>query len=99
MEPRPPAMIACTSRDGVTPACCYYRTVPPVESGREVLVRHRPAFLRGQRVALLAHQASIDRHYEHAAALVGDLRAVKLRSLLAPEHGLWGAPQDHIRVA
>ncbi|PYN79164.1 MAG: DUF1343 domain-containing protein [Candidatus Rokuibacteriota bacterium] len=71
----------------------------PVESGLEVLVHRRSALLRGQRIALLAHQASIDRHYEHAATLLSDLRGVKLVKLLAPEHGLWGAPQDHALIA
>jgi uncharacterized protein YbbC (DUF1343 family) len=72
--------------------------VPPVESGLEVLVRRRRSLLRGQRVALVAHQASIDSRYEHAIALLRGLRGVRLRTLLAPEHGLWGAPQDHIWI-
>jgi uncharacterized protein YbbC (DUF1343 family) len=70
-----------------------------VESGLEMLVHRRPALLRRQRIALLAHQASIDGHYAHATTLLRDLRTVKLRALLAPEHGLWGAPQDHVRIA
>ena len=73
--------------------------MPAVESGLDVLVRRRPALLRRQRIALLAHQASIDGRYEHASALLRHLRAVKVLALLAPEHGLWGAPQDHARVA
>jgi len=72
--------------------------VPRVESGLEVLVRRRPALLRGQRVALLTHQASVDSRFEHAVSLVRDLRGVRVRRLLAPEHGLWGAPQDHIWI-
>ena len=69
--------------------------MPLVESGLDVLVRRRPSLLRGQRVALLTHQASVDSRYEHAVTLLRDLRGVKVRRLLAPEHGLWGAPQDH----
>jgi uncharacterized protein YbbC (DUF1343 family) len=72
--------------------------VPPVESGLEVLVRRRRALLRGQRIALLTHQASIDSRYDHAVGLVRDLRGAKVSRLLAPEHGLWGAPQDHIWI-
>jgi uncharacterized protein YbbC (DUF1343 family) len=72
--------------------------VPPVESGLEVLVRRRRGLLRGQRVALVTHQASIDSRYEHAVALLRELPGVKVRTLLAPEHGLWGAPQDHIWI-
>ena len=73
--------------------------MPSVESGLEVLVRRRQALMRGRRIGLLAHQASVDRRLAHAADLLGDLRGVKLAALLAPEHGLWGAPQDHARVA
>jgi uncharacterized protein YbbC (DUF1343 family) len=72
--------------------------VPLVESGLEVLVRRRRGLLRGQRVALVTHQASIDSRYQHAVALLRDLRGVKVRALLAPEHGLWGAPQDHVWI-
>ena len=72
--------------------------MPPVESGLEVLVRRRRSLLQGQRVALVAHQASIDSRYQHAIALLREMRGVKLRTLLAPEHGLWGAPQDHIWI-
>ncbi len=49
-------------------------------------------------MALVAHQASIDSRYEHAATILRGLRGVRLRTLLAPEHGLWGAPQDHIWI-
>jgi len=73
--------------------------MPRVESGLDVLVRRRPALLRRQRIALLAHQASIDAGYTHATTLLRGLRGAKLVALLAPEHGLWGAPQDHARIA
>jgi len=74
-------------------------SMPRVESGLDVLVRRRPALLRRQRIALLAHQASIDAGYTHATTLLRGLRGAKLVALLAPEHGLWGAPQDHARIA
>ena len=72
--------------------------MPRVRSGLEVLVHDRRALLRSRRVALLAHQASIDSRHTHAATLLGDLRGARLVRLLAPEHGLWGARQDHERV-
>ncbi|MEK7385483.1 MAG: DUF1343 domain-containing protein, partial [candidate division NC10 bacterium] len=73
--------------------------MPRVESGLEVLVHGTRAVLRGLRVGLLAHQASVDRRYRHAALLLGDLRGVRLARLFAPEHGLWGAAQDQAPVA
>jgi uncharacterized protein YbbC (DUF1343 family) len=72
--------------------------VARVESGLEVLVHRRAALLRGRRFALLAHQASVDARLEHAASLLASLRGARLVCLMAPEHGLWGAEQDHALV-
>ena len=69
-----------------------------VETGLEVLVHRRAVLLRGRRFALLAHQASVDGRLAHAAELLGDLRGAQLVRLLAPEHGLWGAAQDHAPI-
>jgi uncharacterized protein YbbC (DUF1343 family) len=73
--------------------------VPAVLTGLDVLLRDRLASLRGRRIALLAHQASVDRRLEHAATLLRDARGVRLVRLFAPEHGLWGAAQDHAAIA
>src|SRR5207249_10892249 len=69
---------------------------PPRRSS-DLLAHARRAPLRSRRVALLAHQASFDSRHTHAATLLGDLRGARLVRLLAPEHGLWGARQDHER--
>jgi uncharacterized protein YbbC (DUF1343 family) len=69
-----------------------------VRSGLEVLLRSGRALLRGRRIALLAHQASVTARLEHAADLLRDAPGVRLVRLFAPEHGLWGAAQDHARV-
>ena len=50
-------------------------------------------------MALLAHQASVDARLEHAAPLLADAPGVRLVTLFAPEHGVWGAAQDHAHVA
>ena len=68
--------------------------MPAVLTGLDVLLRDRLNALRGRRIALLAHQASVDRRLEHAATLLRDARGVRLVRLFAPEHGLWGAAQD-----
>ncbi len=72
--------------------------MPTVLSGLDVLVHAERALLRGRRVGLLAHQASVDRRYVHAALLLPDVRGVRLAALFAPEHGLWGSAQDHAPV-
>src|SRR4029453_209470 len=71
--------------------------MPRVESGLDVLVHRRAKLLRRQRVALLAHQASIDADYTHATTLLGDLPSAKLVAPLPPHHPPWGAPQHHPR--
>ena len=73
--------------------------MPPVESGLDVLIHHRPRSLRGRRIGLLAHQASVDHRLDHAADLLADLAGVRVTRLLAPEHGFWGGPQDHAHVS
>ena len=73
-------------------------TNPPVQSGLDVLLHHRLRLLRGQRFGVLAHQASVSARLEHAAALLSGVRGARLAALFAPEHGVWGAPQDLILV-
>ena len=63
----------------------------PVLSGLDVLRRRLPSLLRGRRVGLLCHQASVTRDLEHAADAIDRLPGVRLRALFAPEHGLTGA--------
>src|SRR3989442_9196842 len=84
-------------RSGSAPWATIVR-VRRVASGLDVLVRRRAALLRGKRFALLAHQASVDGRLQHAVTLLADLPGARLARLFAPEHGLWGAAQDHARV-
>ena len=72
--------------------------MPSVLSGLDVLVHDARALLRRRRIGLLAHQASVDRRYQHAALLLGDVRGARLVALFAPEHGLWGSAQDHAPI-
>lgn len=70
-----------------------------VETGLESLARRRSSLLRGLRFGLIAHQASVDANHEHAATLLADMPRAHLVRLFAPEHGLWGAAQDHAPIA
>ena len=83
----------------VTPAALHSAAVPTVQSGLDVLVHHRLGLLRGRRFGLLAHQASVDARLRHAVTLLRDVRGARLAALFAPEHGLWGAAQDHAAIA
>ncbi len=70
-----------------------------VRSGLEVLASRLPTLLRGRRIGLLCHQASVTRDLLHAASAVTRLSGVKVAALFAPEHGLAGAAQDHALIA
>jgi uncharacterized protein YbbC (DUF1343 family) len=72
--------------------------MPRVRTGLDVLLHRRTALLRGKKVGLLAHQASVDGDLAHAAELLADVRGAQLVRLFAPEHGLWGAEQDHAHI-
>jgi uncharacterized protein YbbC (DUF1343 family) len=72
--------------------------MPAVETGLEVLAERRRDLLRGRRFALLAHQASVDARLDHAVIRLGNVPRARLVALLAPEHGVWGAAQDHATV-
>ena len=55
--------------------------------------------LRGQRLGLLCHPASVTRGLDHAVDVVRQLRGARLVRLFAPEHGLAGTAQDQIGTA
>ena len=54
--------------------------------------------LKGKRVGLLCHQASVTAALDHAANIVGALSGVRLAKLFSPEHGLRGAAQDQVPI-
>ncbi len=52
--------------------------------------------LRGRRVALLAHPASVTGHLVHALDALADLGDVSLTAAFGPQHGLRGDKQDNM---
>ncbi|MCK6550436.1 DUF1343 domain-containing protein [Myxococcota bacterium] len=64
-----------------------------VRTGLDVLVAEGFRRLRGQRVGLLAHPASIDASIRHVVPLM-HAAGLELRVLLGPEHGINGEAQD-----
>jgi uncharacterized protein YbbC (DUF1343 family) len=68
-----------------------------VRSGLEELLA-RPGDLRGARLGLVAHAASVSSDLLHATRLLLGSRALRLRALFGPEHGVRGDAQDLIEV-
>ncbi|HPP98794.1 MAG TPA: DUF1343 domain-containing protein, partial [Ottowia sp.] len=52
--------------------------------------------LKGRRVALLAHPASVTRDLTHALDALAALPDVRLAAAFGPQHGLRGDKQDNM---
>jgi len=72
--------------------------MPKVLTGLEVMLLERPKLLKGKRIGLLAHQASVDsRARSTFDCLVEDLKYEVVR-IFGPEHGFAASAQDMIGV-
>ena len=73
------------------------RKKPPmtVQTGLDRYAKAWPNKLKGARIGLVAHPASISRRLEHAADLLlkGDF---ELKSFFGPQHGIRGETQDNM---
>ncbi|MEZ4386811.1 MAG: DUF1343 domain-containing protein [Candidatus Krumholzibacteriia bacterium] len=67
-----------------------------VSIGLETIVEDQARRLRGRRIGLLAHPASVDRRFRHAVPLLHGLLGGDLRVLFGPQHGLRGETQDNM---
>jgi uncharacterized protein YbbC (DUF1343 family) len=67
-----------------------------VRTGLELLARARPKWLRGRRVGLLMHQASVTSGLVSARDVVRRLVGDGLRALFGPQHGVAGEKQDNM---
>src|SRR3970040_1012824 len=70
-----------------------------VLTGLDQLLASHLSRIRGSKLGLLCHQASVNRDLDHAVDLIGSIRGSRLVALFAPEHGLTGAAQDHAPIA
>ncbi len=66
-----------------------------VNTGLDVMAATGFAALSGQRVGLLVHPASVDRHLRPTAELMV-AAGVDLRALFGPQHGIRGETQDNM---
>jgi uncharacterized protein YbbC (DUF1343 family) len=70
----------------------------PVRTGLDVLRDQNWAPLRGRRVGLVCHPASVDSQLRHITELLAAAPGVQLAALFGPEHGFSGVAQDLIGV-
>ncbi|MBC7172899.1 MAG: DUF1343 domain-containing protein, partial [Polyangiaceae bacterium] len=72
----------------------------PVRSGLDRIAEgdsEAASLVRGRRIGLVAHPASVDRKYRHAHAVLTEAGA-RVVALFGPEHGYGGEAQDMIGV-
>src|SRR5262245_6002430 len=69
-----------------------------VRTGLDVLFGRRGGELRGRRIGLLCHPASVGGDFGHAVEKIRKLSGIRLVAVFGPEHGLVGAVQDHAHV-
>ena len=70
--------------------------VPSVQTGLDIFDENWPARLKGQRVGLLVHPASVNQQIEHAAQLFYRSGNFELSALFGPQHGIRGETQDNM---
>jgi len=67
-----------------------------VNTGLDRLVAEGFARLKGRRVGLLVHPASVDQRLCHAFPLMQEAGPVELKVLFGPQHGFLGQTQDNM---
>jgi uncharacterized protein YbbC (DUF1343 family) len=65
-----------------------------VRTGLDRLVEQDFVPLKGLRVGVLVNQSAVDRSYTHLIEHLARRPEINLIKIFAPEHGLWGGPQD-----
>ena len=73
--------------------------MPKVTTGLDALISQSFAPLRGLKMGLVVHPASIDSKLRHAIDLFAAAPGLTLTAIFGPEHGLMGQAQDLIHVA
>ncbi|MEW6419123.1 MAG: DUF1343 domain-containing protein [Nitrospirota bacterium] len=68
----------------------------PVQIGLDKFERYWPKKLKGSRVGLLIHPASVNKRLNHATDLFIKSKKNKLKALFGPQHGIRGETQDNM---
>ncbi len=72
---------------------------PTISLGVDVLIDEGARILKGRRIGLLVHAASVDARLRPTVEVLSAIDGVHVCALFGPEHGLWGEFQDQERVA
>jgi uncharacterized protein YbbC (DUF1343 family) len=64
--------------------------------GLDVFISRFPKALKGKRIGVLCHAASINHAYEHIVDLLARHKDCRLKAIFGPQHGLFGQTQDNM---
>lgn len=70
-----------------------------VLSGLDVFLNEEFRLIRGKRVGVLCHQASVTRDFRHIIDVFAEIHQeglIELVALFGPQHGIWGHTQDNM---
>lgn len=62
----------------------------------DLFERHWPRSLKGARVGLVVHPASVNSRMEHATGLFVKSRKCRVAAFFGPQHGIYGQTQDNM---
>ncbi|MGD0883816.1 MAG: DUF1343 domain-containing protein [Thermodesulfovibrionales bacterium] len=68
----------------------------PVKIGLDLVEKHWPGGLRGARVGLVVHPASVNARLQHAVEILRKSKKCEVTALLGPQHGIRGETQDNM---
>jgi uncharacterized protein YbbC (DUF1343 family) len=67
-----------------------------IRIGLDTFEKNWPKKLKGSRIGLLVHPASVNRRLEHAVNLFVKSKKLTLNALFGPQHGIYGETQDNM---
>jgi uncharacterized protein YbbC (DUF1343 family) len=65
-------------------------------TGLDMIERQWPGDLKGARVGLVVHPASVSSRLEHAVPIFSRSKKFRLTTLFGPQHGIFGQTQDNM---
>lgn len=68
----------------------------PVKTGLDVLLENHLSRLKGRRIGLVAHAASVNSRLSNAIDLFSAHPAIDLKAIFGPQHGIFAETQDNM---
>jgi uncharacterized protein YbbC (DUF1343 family) len=73
-----------------------YKTSTMVKTGLEIILEKFPSELKGKRIGILCHAASVTKDFSHITDIFFSKTECFLTAIFGPQHGLFGQTQDNM---